>query len=49
MDGTLLSVDALTKAYPGVVANDSVTLALNRAKYMLCLGKMVRGNRRWSK
>ena len=31
MSGTLLSIEGLTKAYPGVVANDSVSFEIRDA------------------
>lgn len=36
----------ITKEFPGIKANDDVTLQLKRAKSMLCWEKTERGNRR---
>ena len=39
MDRSLLSVDALTKAYPGVVANDSITFSVEPGEVHALLGE----------
>ncbi|MBV2358803.1 ABC transporter ATP-binding protein [Thalassococcus sp. CAU 1522] len=39
MDDILLSIDGLTKAYPGVIANDGVSFAIRRSEIHALLGE----------
>ena len=36
----------ITKRFPGIIANDNITLKLKREKFMPCSAKTARANRR---
>ncbi|MGR5941902.1 hypothetical protein ACT7CW_25425 [Bacillus pacificus] len=40
----VIEMNNITKVFPGIVANDDITLQVKREKYMLYLEKMVQGN-----
>lgn len=42
----VIEMNNITKVFPGIVANDNITLQVKQEKYMLYLEKMVQGNQR---
>jgi ABC-type sugar transport system ATPase subunit len=45
----LLEIKGLTKAYPGVVANDDVSFSIAPARSTRFWAKTARASRRWSR
>jgi hypothetical protein len=45
----LLEIKGLTKAYPGVVANDDVSFSIGPARSTRFWAKTARASRRWSR
>lgn len=46
MDEYIIEMCNITKEFPGIIANDDVTLQLKRARSTPCWGKTARANPR---